>query len=149
MPIDRPLFPGYVFVKVQQNERVRVLELPGVHSIVGAGREPVPLPNQEIEALRHGIHLLNAEPHAYVNVGDRAKIQNGPLKGMTGIVLRKQNGCRLVLSLELIMRSVSVEVDEHDLEPLEPSSFTLLSGATGAPQRIHASVPNSYLCEPL
>ena len=152
VPIDMPLFPGYVFVKVQRNERVRVLELPGVHSIVGAGREPIALPSQEIEALRRGIHLLNAEPHAYLSVGDRAKIQNGPLKGMTGIVVRKQNGCRLVLSLELIMRSVSVEVDEHDLEPQVPSSFTSLSGATaseGAPQGIHASVSDSYQCEPL
>ncbi|MGA2099245.1 MAG: UpxY family transcription antiterminator [Candidatus Acidiferrum sp.] len=151
VPIERPLFPGYVFVKVQRNERVRVLELPGVHSIVGAGREPTALPSQEIEALRRGIHSLNVEPHAYLSVGDRAKIQNGPLQGMTGIVVRKQNGSRLVLSLELIMRSVSVEVNQIDLEPVAPSSNGLLSGVDatqGGPLEIPPSLSENCSCEP-
>jgi transcription antitermination factor NusG len=119
--IDRPLFPGYVFVKVEENERVRVLELPGVHSIVGAGRKPTPLPTQEIELLRQGVHLLNTEPHPYLNVGDRARVRGGPLKGMRGMVVRKKNGLRFVVSLETIMKSISIEVDEEDLEAIGPS----------------------------
>lgn len=129
VPIDSPLFPGYVFVKIERREKVRVLELPGAHSIVGTGREPAPLPSEEIEALRQGIHLLNAEPHPYLSVGDRARVRRGPLEGMTGIVVRKKNRCRIVLSLELIMRSVSVEVDDQDIETLETSSSVLLAAS--------------------
>lgn len=117
--IDTPLFPGYVFVHFERNKKVRVLELPGVHSIVGFGYEPIPLPRNEIEALRQGIPLLNAEPHPYLDVGDKVKVRRGPLEGMTGFVLRRKNGCRLVISLELIMKSVSVEVSGQDLDSIE------------------------------
>jgi transcription antitermination factor NusG len=118
--IERPMFPGYVFVKIERSARIRVVELPGVRSIVGAGREPIPLPREEIEALRQGLHLFNAEPHPYLNVGDRATICTGPLAGITGIVVRKRNGYRFVLSVDLIMKSVSVEVDGRVLERFPP-----------------------------
>lgn len=114
--LERPLFPGYVFVRVHQTHRVRVLELPGVVSIVGSARQPEPLPDADIEALRNGIHLLNAEPHRYLNVGERVRVRSGPLQGMSGILLRKKNSVRVVLTLDLIMKSISVEVDEQDLE---------------------------------
>jgi transcription antitermination factor NusG len=114
--LERPLFPGYVFVRVNQQHRVRVLELPGVVSIVGNARQPAPLPDADIDALRNGVHSVNAEPHSYLQAGDRAKIRNGPLAGMTGILVRKKNSLRVVLTLELIMKSISVEVDEQDLE---------------------------------
>jgi transcription antitermination factor NusG len=114
--IESPLFPGYVFIRVNQTHKVRVLELPGVVSIVGAARQPTPLPDADIEALRSGIHLLKAEPHPCLNLGDKVKIRNGPLAGMTGILVRKKNGLRVVLTLELIMKSISVEIDEQDLE---------------------------------
>jgi transcription antitermination factor NusG len=116
MQIDRPLFPSYVFVRIERKDRVRVLEVPGVHSLVGIGREPTPLAAHEIERLRTGIQLVNVEPHAYLNVGDRAKVCKGPLTGMEGIVVRKKTGCRLVLSIDLIMKSVAVEIDEDDLQ---------------------------------
>ena len=114
--LDRPLFPGYVFVRVNQTHRVRVLELPGVISIVGAARQPTPLPDADIEALRNGIPLVNAEPHCYLKVGDTVKIRSGPLTGMTGILVRKKNNLRVVLTLDLIMKSISVEVNGQDLE---------------------------------
>jgi transcription antitermination factor NusG len=120
--IEQPLFPGYLFVKIQRTERVRVLELPGVHSIVGTGKEPIPLPSAEIEALRRAIPVMDMEPCAYLNLGKRARIKDGPLQGMTGIVVRKGNGMRFVLSVDLIMKSVSVEVDARNLETTEPSS---------------------------
>src|ERR1700691_2730106 len=69
MLIERPLFPGYVFVKMDCKDRVRVLEVPGVHSIVGTGYKPVPLPYEEIETLRRGMHILNAEPHPLLKSG--------------------------------------------------------------------------------
>jgi transcription antitermination factor NusG len=128
--IERPLFPGYVFVRIDRVDRVRVLELPGVHSIVGTGREPSPLPIEQIDMLRQGLELRNPEPHPFLTVGERARICRGPLAGMTGIVIRRKNGLRLVVSLELIMKSVSVEVEEQDLQALGPwhSHRRLLSG---------------------
>jgi len=120
MLVEQPLFPGYLFVKIPRNDRLRVLELPGVHSIVGTGREPIPLPSLEIETLRQSIGLLQAEPCPFLNVGERVWVRRGPLAGMSGIVVRKKNGMRLILSLDLIMKSVSVEIDALDLEAVGP-----------------------------
>lgn len=120
--LEQPLFPGYLFVKIARTERVRVLELPGVNSIVGNGREPIALHSSEIESLRDGIDQLNVEPCAYLNVGVRARIIRGPLLGMTGIIARRKNGLRLILSLDVIMKSISVEIDTRDLEPLDSFS---------------------------
>jgi transcription antitermination factor NusG len=125
--IETPLFPGYVFVRIRRGERVRIMELPGVHSIVGFGRDPIALPEEQIEAMRQGLHGLNAEPHPYLSVGAGARIRRGALEGMTGIVVRKKNGFRFVLSLDLIQKSVSVEVDESNLEAIPGSRDTTLS----------------------
>ena len=116
MLIEKPLFPGYVFVKIDCAERVRVLELPGVHSIVGAGRNPVPLPYEEIETLRRGTHILDCRPHPIMKTGERVLVRKGPLEGMVGIVVRQKNSTRIILSLDLIMKSITVEVDGQDLE---------------------------------
>lgn len=97
---------------------MRVLEVPSVVSIVGNGREPLPLQHSEIESLRAGLDLRRAEPHPYLNVGERARIKFGPLAGFEGIVVRKTNGLRVVLTLQQIMKSVAVEVEECDLELL-------------------------------
>jgi len=145
VPIDRPLFPGYVFVRIDRSERVRVLELPGVLSIVGAGREPVSLPMEEIEALRNAAAYLNVEPHPYLNVGSTARVCRGPLAGMTGIIVRKKNKSRLIVSLELIMKSVSVEIDEHDLEPLElPTHLEIPPLGEPASPATSGSFPGRY-----
>ena len=117
--LDLPLFPGYLFVHIRRSERVRVLDVPGALAVVGGnGREPVPLPDEAIDALRSGLHLRRAEPYAQVAVGRRARIRSGALAGMEGIVLRKKNGLRVVLTLEHIQRSIAVEVAAEDLEPL-------------------------------
>jgi transcription antitermination factor NusG len=118
--LDLPLFPGYLFVRIRRTERVRVLNVPGALSVVGGpGREPAALPDEAIEALRTGLHLRTAEPHPFLTVGQRARIRCGALAGMEGIVVRKKNRLRVVLTLEHIMRSIAVEVDGDDLEPLQ------------------------------
>jgi transcription antitermination factor NusG len=123
VPIERPLFPGYVFVKAYREDKVRILEAPGVHSIVGVGREPISLPHHEMEALRRGVRLLNVEPHPYLKVGEKVLIRKGPLEGMTGIVVRQKNNVRVILSIDLIMKSISVDIDGKDLELVgQPSS---------------------------
>jgi transcription antitermination factor NusG len=117
--LDLPLFPGYLFVRIKRSERVRVLDVPGTLAMVGGtGREPAPLPDDAIEALRAGLHLRRAEPHPLLTVGQRARIRSGALAGMEGIVERKKNSCRVVLTLEHIQRSIAVEVDGNDLEPV-------------------------------
>ena len=110
MLLDQPLFPGYLFVKISRLERVRVLELPGVHSIVGNGREPIPLPYSEIESTREGNGFVNVESFPFMNVGEIARI----------------------LSLELIAKSISVEVSADDVEPIDSPSRVLVGSSTFA-----------------
>jgi len=120
--LEKPLFPGYMFVNINANERVRVLELLGVISIVGAGRQAMPLPDTDIERLRKGLPLVNAKPHPVLTVGERVRICGGPLEGVDGIVIRIKNQFRVVLTMELIMRSVAVEVCVDDLKPIHRST---------------------------
>jgi transcription antitermination factor NusG len=120
--LDLPLFPCYLFARSGPERRGNLLSVPGVLSIVGSKQESWPLPDAEVEALRSGLQQHNAVPHSYLAVGDRARITNGPFAGMEGVVLRQNNGLRVVLSFSHIMRSFSVEVNVCDLEPLPPLS---------------------------
>ena len=122
--LELPLFPGYLFVHIKRSERVRVLSVPGALAVVGGtGREPVPLPEGTIDALRTGLHLRAAEPCSLLTVGQRARIRSGALAGMEGVVVRKKNGFRVVLTLEHIMQSIAVEVAADDLEPFEAGAL--------------------------
>ncbi len=114
--LEIPLFASYVFVRIAGNERTRVLELPSVLSLVGNGRNPVPLPDRDIEALRIGLHLRKIEPFPYLKTGRRVRIRSGALAGLEGVVLRKDNHLRVVLSLDLIQRSIAVHVEACELE---------------------------------
>ncbi len=114
--VEQPLFPGYVFTRIGLGGMAQVLSVPGVVLIVGSGREPLALPDFEIEALRSGLALRRFEPHPYLVVGERARIKSGSLAGMVGVLTRKKNNLRVVLTLELIRRSVAVEVDADELE---------------------------------
>jgi len=118
---EMPLFPGYLFVHASRGERTTILGTPGILSIVGTSRGPVALPIGDMESLRDGLHLRNATPHPFLNAGETARIRSGPLTGMQGIVLRQKNSTRIVLTVDLIMKSVAVEIDAADLEPLRPS----------------------------
>lgn len=119
MTLQLPLFPGYVFVRMALPNRLSVLQVAGVARLVGFGRAPAPLPEGEVEALRTGLtHGVRAEPHPYLKVGRRARITAGPLAGLEGILLRWKGSWRVVLSLELIQRSVAVDVDASALEPV-------------------------------
>ena len=117
--LDLPLFPGYIFVRIQRSERVSVLSVPGALAVVGGTRgEPAPLPCSAIDALRAGLQQHRIEPHPLVRVGQAVRIRSGAFAGMHGIVVRKKSGYRVVLTLEQIMQSVAVELNEDDVEPL-------------------------------
>ena len=119
--LELPLFPTYVFVRIARQARGAVLGTPGVLSIVGSSREPWPLPDLEIEALRFGLLERKIEPHPYLIVGERVRIKAGVMAGVEGVLVRKKNDLRVVLSLDTIMRSVAVEVDADDIEPASTS----------------------------
>ncbi len=115
--LDLPLFPGYVFARFAIAARRCVLEARGVVRVVGSHGQPSPLAESDIEALRAGITgAVRFEPHPYHTAGTRVRILQGPLAGMTGILVRRKNGCRVVLSVDLIARSVALEVDAADIE---------------------------------
>jgi transcription elongation factor/antiterminator RfaH len=116
--VELPLFPGYLFVKIGQPERVRVLDVPGVLAFVGPRAEPARLQDFEIETLRSGLHLQKVEPYRNLVVGQSVRIKAGPLAGLVGVLLRHNNSYRVVLTLELIRQSVAVELEAGDVEPL-------------------------------
>jgi transcription antitermination factor NusG len=116
--LQLPLFPNYVFVRINRKQRSRVLGAPGVLSLVGCGYQPMPLPDSEIESLRSALRLRRFEPHPYLIVGDRVRLKTGVLDGMEGILLRRKSNLRVVLSVALIKQSVAVEVDAGDIEPV-------------------------------
>jgi transcription antitermination factor NusG len=131
--LELPLFPCYLFVRISRSARGTVLSLPGVVSIVGSAREPWPLPQLEVEALRIGAKLGKAQPHPYLRVGERVRIKSGLMAGVEGILVRKKNEFRFVLTLEAIMRSVAVEVDASELESVD-QPLTEIGEAVGSEQ---------------
>ena len=115
--VDLALFPGYVFVRIALQQRLRVLELPGVVRLVSFNGQPAPLPEQDIEALRSALEQrIYAEPHPYLRIGRKVRVVHGPLAGTQGILVRNKDKFRVVISLEVLMRSVAVEVDAADVQ---------------------------------
>lgn len=118
MKLQLPLFPGYVFVRLAVRDRLRVLQIPSVVRLVGFSGIPAPLPDQDIESLRGALRQqLHAEPHPYLRIGKRVRILRGPLEGKEGILVRRKANLRVILSIDLIVRSIVVDVDAADLEP--------------------------------
>jgi transcription antitermination factor NusG len=116
--LELPLFPNYVFVHITPQQRVSLLAVPGVLGIVGRGHISSALSDTEIESLRTGLKLDKFEPYPYLVAGERVRIRAGSMEGMEGILVRKKNELRVVLTLDLIQRSVAVEVDAEDVEPV-------------------------------
>jgi transcription antitermination factor NusG len=125
--LQRPLFPGYVFVRMTLRERLRVQQIPGLARLVGFDGTPAALPDEEIETLRISLASgVRAEPHPYLSVGRRVRITAGPLAGREGILKRWRSSLRVVLSTELIQRSISVEIDASAVQPVHgPSEKSL------------------------
>jgi len=121
--VEVPLFTGYVFCRFEQREKIRVLNTPGVAKIVEFGGAPAPLCNAEIEAIQAAIKSrLRLWPSHYLHVGDRVRIERGPLKGVQGTLLREPDGLRLVIGVELLQRAVAVELDAETIVPVHASA---------------------------
>ena len=113
-----PLFPTYLFVNVDRRDRARVLQSPGVLQIVGTSREPLPLPDSEIEFLRSDFCKNKAEPYREFAIGQRVRVCRGLMQGVEGVLVRKNNSLRFVITLSLINQHAAIEVCAEDLEPM-------------------------------
>ncbi len=117
--LQMPLFPGYVFVRLALRDRLKVLQVPSVVRLVGYGGAPTALNEGEVAGLRGALSEgMRAEPHPYLRAGCPVRITDGPLAGHEGILVRRKGGLRVVLSVELIQRSIHVQIDSSCLVPL-------------------------------
>lgn len=113
-----PLFPSYLFVRIGHSERGKVLQAPGVLHIVGNGRHSVPLEDSQVEFLRSGFRGKNLEPYTDFAVGEKVRIETGVMQGVEGILVRRSNQLRFVISVKLINQFAAVEVDADALIPV-------------------------------
>jgi transcription elongation factor/antiterminator RfaH len=119
--IELPLFPGYLFVRMRRTleNMYRVVEVPGVITIVGRGSSPEALEDAEIELLRKAMkNPHQAKPHKFMKAGDKVRVTSGPLQGAEGFLVREKGKSRVVLQIGTIERSMSVEVDADAVAPV-------------------------------
>jgi transcription antitermination factor NusG len=116
--IDWPLFPGYCFARFDPRERLPILKCTGVVNIISFEGEPAPIPELEIDGIRRLVETdLAYDPCPMIREGEMVEVVHGPLKGVIGRLVRKNDKARLVLSVDLIGQAVSVEVDAADVRP--------------------------------
>jgi len=116
-----PLFPSYLFVQTPRSSDVllRVLMVPGIVDFVRGRTGPVPIPDTEIESVRTVLSRnIGCSPHSFLKAGDRVRVVRGALAGIEGLLLRSGGQSKLILSVDMIQRSVAVNVDASDVEPI-------------------------------
>lgn len=114
--IDWPLFPGYCFARFDPADSLRVLTCNGVATIVSFNGKLAPVPDAEVEAVRRLVTSdLQYDPCPFISEGSRVEVIYGPLKGVTGLLVKKDRHARLVLSVELIGGAVATTVDAADV----------------------------------
>jgi transcription antitermination factor NusG len=122
--LDLPLFPSYLFCRFDVRERLPILKSPGVIAIVGLRKTPIPISDEEIEAVRSIVRSgLPAEPWTHLTVGSRVFMEAGPLAGLEGIVVNADKRFRLVVSVPLLQRSVGVQIDRSWVRPVCEKPF--------------------------
>jgi transcription antitermination factor NusG len=130
-----PLFPCYVFVRGGLNRRLQVVTTPGVHMILFHGEHVATIPEAEIDAIRRAVEgPIQVEPHPFLKCGERVRVKRGSLEGVEGVLVRKKNLLRLVLSVDMLAQSVAVEIDAADVEPV------VVRGSFGATSRRKPSI---------
>ena len=139
--VEVPLFPGYFFCRMNPHNRLPVLMTPGVIQIVGVGKTPIPVEEEEMAAIRRvGKSGLPTMPWPYLEVGHVVRIEEGPLNGLAGIVLKIKSGLKLVLSVSLLQRSVAVEIDRTwvgDTQAAKASATVVQAGRSNAIDSVH------------
>jgi len=120
--LELPLFPGYLFCRLSPEQRtLPLLTTPGVRGFVSFGGRPLPVPDAEIAAVEAIIKSgLAASPHPFLQVGQYVRLKYGPLQGLEGILAAARKHCRFIMSVQLLQRSVAVDVDAAWVEPANP-----------------------------
>jgi len=119
--IELPLFPNYVFTRISAKDRARVLSVPSVIRILSFRGVPAPVSESEIDAIRFCLERgAILEPHQFIAVGERVRVTAGAFEGLEGIVLRHDNNCKLLVSIGLIHRSVTLKIQAELLETVRP-----------------------------
>jgi transcription antitermination factor NusG len=133
--LSLPLFPCYVFLRSNLERRLQVLSTPGVHFVVMFAGRPATIPDLEMDAIRKAVESrLRVEPHPFLRCGDWVRVTSGPLADVEGILVRKKGFYRLIISAELLGKSIAVEIDAFSVKPLPRRSTTpLLSLAQPEP----------------
>ncbi len=115
-----PLFGGYFFARFDPQERLPILTIDSILNILGNGRELVSVPDKEITALQDAVESkLAVQPHPFLNIGDRVRLEEGPLRGAEGILVKLKGEDHLVVSVTLLQRSMSVQIDRNWVRPIE------------------------------
>jgi transcription antitermination factor NusG len=141
--VSLPLFPCYVFLRGGLDRRLQVLKTPGVHGIVETAGRPGVIPDGEIVAIRRVLESsLPIEPFPFLQCGDRVRIISGPLAELEGVLVRKRDQLRLVLSVEMLRRSVAVEVAVMDVEPVSKAADR---SVVGKPVLVPSATPGGVL----
>jgi transcription antitermination factor NusG len=119
-----PLFPGYLFLFSDLRDKFQILNTPGVFFLVESAGIACPVPRHEIDAIRRLIGSgVQVKPHPFVSAGDRVRIRSGPLSGVQGMLTHFKNQYRVVLSVGLLQKAVSIEVEAANVERIvEPRS---------------------------
>jgi transcription antitermination factor NusG len=117
--LELPLFSGYLFCRIDLRHRLPVLTTPGLLGIVSSGKIPLPVNDVEVAAVQSVVRSnLAAQPLSGLAVGERVRIEAGPLRGVEGVLLRMESSYRLIVSVTLLHRSVSVKVERNWVYPL-------------------------------
>jgi len=118
--VQKPLFPGYLFVHVAPFDLEKVRSTRGVVDIVGDGEVPISVPAEQVEGIRRMIEApVKVDPLPYMRTGKPVRVKTGPLIGLEGFVVEQKGSCRLVVSIDLLGRSVAAEVDMECVEVLD------------------------------
>lgn len=139
--LSLPLFPCYVFVKGGLDRRLQVLTTPGVHMVLTRGERVATIPDDEIDAIRRSVEgPFRLEPHPFLRCGERVRVVRGSLEGVEGVLVRKKNVYRLVLSVEMLAQSVAVEIDASDVTPVAGLRESFPARQSGRDEAIRESV---------
>jgi transcription antitermination factor NusG len=131
--VELPLFPGYLFCRFDSMDRLPILTTPGMIQIVGFGKTPVPVDESEICAIQRTVSTgLSREPWPYLQIGEKVRVDCGPLSGLEGILINIKGSHRLVLSVTLLQRSVAVEVNAAWVAAVGQPSSSRKAGAISA-----------------
>jgi transcription antitermination factor NusG len=137
--VDVPLFPGYVFVQIPNSAEVklRVLKTAGVVQFVGNRKGAVPIPDKEINDVRAVLdQKLGCSPYPFLQLGQRVRIRGGSLDGVEGILDRRDSASKLVISIELIQRSLAVSVYNFDVEPVSSCAQLISTSNRASPRSV-------------